>query len=268
MNKVDIKKDAITEHMESNMHLKLQYIPSKLSSMFINNIDQTLVVDSGMLTDTFNTAYGGIVTQKVANEVMQYYLQRKLPMAWWIGPFSAQNKDLEKNMQAAGFAKDELDIGMYCDLNKNDLKPYKIPDKLTIKECFNEKEFSDFGKVLASVFEPVCKYVEVFYEKVSTIPTQDRKNLRLLIGYVDDEPVATAVVFLSDVAGIYDVSTRPDMQRKGYGSAMFYKALKLAFDSGYKDIVLQASKDGLGIYKRFGFEEICEFNVWSNKDLL
>ncbi|KAF8818620.1 hypothetical protein [Rickettsia endosymbiont of Cardiosporidium cionae] len=42
---------------------------------------------------------------------MQYYLQKKLPVAWWIGPFSAQNKDLESNMQEAGFVHDELNIG-------------------------------------------------------------------------------------------------------------------------------------------------------------
>lgn len=268
MNQVNSKKDVITDLMESNIYLKLQYIPSKLSTMSIKNIDQTLVVDSGMPTDTFNTACGGIVTQKVANDVMQYYLKKKLPVAWWTGPFSAQNKDLEKHMQAAGFVKDELDIGMYCDLNKNNLKPYKIPDKLNIKECFNETDFSDFGKVLASIFEPRCEHVEIFYEKVSMIPIQERENLKLFVGYVDDEPVATAGIFFSNVAGIYDVSTRPDMQRKGYGSAMFYTALKIALDSGYKDIVLQASQDGLGIYKRFGFEEICEFNVWSNKEQL
>ena len=122
--------------------------------------------------------------------------------------------------------------------------------------------------MLASIFEPRCEYVERFYSKVSAISIKDRIKLRLFVGYVDDEPVATAAVFFSDVAGIYDVSTRPDMQKKGYGSAIFYSALKFARESGCKDIVLQASKDGLGIYKRFGFQEVCEFNVWSNKELL
>jgi len=268
MNHGEINKDVIIHAIEQNLNQKLQYLPSSIHNMFVDNIEQTKVVDSGMPTDTFNTAYGGIVTQKVAKDVMQYYLQRKLPMAWWIGPSSEKNKDLEKNMQDAGFKKDELDVGMYCDLNKNDLKPYKMPDNLNIKECLNENDFSDFGKVLASIFEPKCEHVESFYTKISAISIQDRVKLRLFVGYVDDEPVVTAAVFFSDVAGIYDVSTRPDMQKKGYGSAMFYSALKFARDSGHKDIVLQASQDGLGIYKCFGFEEICEFNVWSNKEQL
>ena len=268
MNLINSKKDAITGLIESNLHQKLQYIPSKLPDMSIKNISQTLVVDSGMLTDAINAAYGGIITERVAKDVMQYYLQRKLPMAWWLGPSSEKNKDLENNMRVSGFAHNKLDIGMYCDLTNYDTHSYKIPDKLIIKECFDKKDFSDFGRAFASVFKPRCRQVEFFYEKVSTIPIQDRDKLRLFIGYVNNEPIATAGVFLSDVAGIYHMSTCPDMQRKGYGSAMVYSALKYARDRGYKDVVLQSSQDGLGIYKRFGFEEICEFNVWSNKEQL
>ncbi|MDG2348471.1 MAG: GNAT family N-acetyltransferase [Gammaproteobacteria bacterium] len=268
MNLINSKKDAIIELIESNLHQKLQYIPSKLSSMSIKNIGQTLVVDSGIPTDTVNKAYGGIVTQKVANDVMHYYLQKKLPMSWWTGPFSAQNKALERHMQVSGFTHKKLGIGMYCDLVNNDLHSYKIPDKLIIKECFYEKDFSDFGKVFASVFKPRCAQIELYYKQVSTIPIQDREKLRLFIGCVDDEPVVTAGVFLSDAAYLCYLSTRPDMHGKGYGSAMFYTVLKSSLASGYKDIVLIAYQESLGICKRFGFEEICEFNVWSNKELL
>ena len=261
-------KDTIIQNMEQSMHQKLAYIPSKISTMYVNNIEQTLVVDSGMETDTFNIAYGGVVTKAVANSVMQYYLHKKLPMAWWIGPFSNAYEDLENNMLGAGFVHDELDIGMYCDLDQYNLEPYPIPEILTIKECSSDKHFTDFGNVLASIFEPTCEHVKNFYKKISSIPDQSRQNLRLFIGYVNDRPVSTAGVFITQMAGIYDISTHPEMQKKGYGSAMFYTALKFALDSGFKKIVLQASVDGLGIYKRFGFEEICEFNVWSNKERL
>jgi len=46
---------------------------------------------------------------------------------------------------------------------------------------------------------------------------------------------------------------------------MFYYALMEAKKLGLKQFTLQASSDGLNIYKRFGFEEICEFNVWNNQ---
>ena len=74
---------------------------------------------------------------------MQYYLHKKLLMAWWIGQFSNAYKDLENNMLGAGFVHDELDIGMYCDLDQYNLKPYPIAEILTIKECSSDKHFID-----------------------------------------------------------------------------------------------------------------------------
>ena len=41
MNLINSKKDAITGLIESNLHQKLQYIPSKLPDMSIKNISQT-----------------------------------------------------------------------------------------------------------------------------------------------------------------------------------------------------------------------------------
>ena len=56
------------------------------------------------------------------------------------------------------------------------------------------------------------------------------------------------------------------MRNRGYGSAMFYTVLKFALDKGFKQIVLIASSGALGMYKRFGFEGVCEFNLWSSED--
>ncbi|MGL9725232.1 MAG: hypothetical protein ACR5KV_00310 [Wolbachia sp.] len=44
---------------------------------------------------------------------------------------------------------------------------------------------------------------------------------------------------------MYDISTRPEMQRKRYGSAMFYTALKFAKNKDVKYVVLQASPNAL-----------------------
>lgn len=70
----------------------------------------------------------------------------------------------------------------------------------------------------------------------------------------------------TNVAGICDVFTCPDIQRKGYGSAMFCKALRFDIDAGFKEIILQSTPEGLGLYKRFGFEGMCEFSIWSNQE--
>jgi len=47
----------------------------------------------------------------------------------------------------------------------------------------------------------------------------------LYVGYVGDRPVATSMRFTSgDIAGIYVVATLPEFRRRGYASALTYRA--------------------------------------------
>ncbi len=76
----------------------------------------------------------------------------------------------------------------------------------------------------------------------------------LYVGYVDDEPVATAEVTLGGgVAGLFNISTIERCRRRGFGSAMTRRALADAREAGYQVAVLQAAPDGVGLYTRVGF---------------
>ena len=261
----DAAKERIVRDIEHNICQRMQYVQSRTASMKVHNINETLCVNSGLEVDIFNKSYGGVITEEVANNVMQYYLQRKLPMAWWVGPSSTQHKDWDKNMQNAGFVRSVMDVGMHYDVDKHVLEPRTIPDELVIEECIEGKDFTDFGEVMASI---LGDRVKGFYGYIGSLPEKSRDDIRLFVGRVDGRPVASVSVFCTNIAGIYDVFTCPDMQRKGYGSAMLYTALKFAIERGFKDIVLQSTPEGLGLYKRFGFEGVCEFDIWSNKDKL
>ena len=100
---------------------------------------------------------------------------------------------------------------------------------------------------------------------MADLPSNSIKDMVLFVGYENGYPVASSCLFLTEVAGIYDVATRPNKRKLGFGSALFYQALQEAKQRKYETAVLQASPDGLGIYKRFGFKEVCQFNVWCNK---
>lgn len=262
MDKEIVNQNIITS-IENNIRRKLQYIPSKLNSMKVIEISDTLLVDSGLPSDTFNTAYGGKISNDIAKKVMDFYKKNNTPMAWWIGP-SSEDKHMAECLQGAGFTHDEYDVGMVAEIFASQHK-YPALSNLEIKQCKVPKDFKDFGEVLSSIFEPIDEYVQIFYQKVCSINENVRKDLILFVGYDSGKPVATSALFLTDVAGIYDISTRPEERNKGYGSAMFCFALEYAQQHSFKLAVLQASPDGLNIYKRFGFKELCGFNVWSNK---
>lgn len=254
-------KESLME-MENNMREKFKYVASKLDTMRTENIKGISVVNTTLSSDTFNTAFGGHIEDHIAQEIFLYYKKTNQPMAWWIGPSSA-SEYTQKCLEKAGFVLNELDVGMVChpieDIN------YQFPEKLIIRQCTTLKDYNDFGEVLASIFNPPDEQVKVFYNKMATLSSEETKDMILFVGYEENRPVATSCLFITNVAGIYDIATRPEKRNLGYGSAMLYHTLMESKKRDLRRSVLQASPDGINIYKRFGFEEVCHFTVWSNR---
>ena len=262
-----MKKDTIQNHMESNIHDKLQYLPKKIDTMECTTIGNTSVTNCNMPTDTFNTVFSYEINEEEVKEVINYFQSKQLPMAWWLGPSAQKNSNATARMKNAGMVHDEVDIGMYCAVKDTKLDSMSVNPALEVKLCEYSEHFIDFGEVLSTIFDPVDEYVQRYYKIVSTLST-DMEKQKLFVGYVDGVAVTTGCVYLNEVAGIYDISTRPDQQKKGYGSTMFHAIMRFIKEENYQYATLQASEDGLNIYKRFGFTEICKFHVWSNKSML
>jgi len=78
------------------------------------------------------------------------------------------------------------------------------------------------------------------------------------VGIVGGEPAASSLIFFGvDAAGVYFVSTVPELRRHGLGSAVTAMALIEACRRGYDVAVLHATKMGYPVYRRLGFEEVC-----------
>ena len=82
----------------------------------------------------------------------------------------------------------------------------------------------------------------------------DHDPLTTLIGTVDGEPVSTALLAMSgDTAGIYNVATPPEHQRRGFGAALTWAAVQEGVRRGADRSILQASPPGLPVYERMGY---------------
>lgn len=84
------------------------------------------------------------------------------------------------------------------------------------------------------------------------------------LGYLDGEPVTAAVVAITgDVAGLYSVATLPAHQSKGFGEATVRYAIeRMRAERGIEKFVLQSSSEGLALYERIGFREVCRFTIY------
>jgi len=84
------------------------------------------------------------------------------------------------------------------------------------------------------------------------------------LGYLNGEPVtSTIMVITGDVAGLYSVATLPAHQHKGLGEATVRYAIEQTrAERGINKFVLQSSREGLGLYIRLGFREVCRFTIY------
>jgi GNAT superfamily N-acetyltransferase len=74
------------------------------------------------------------------------------------------------------------------------------------------------------------------------------------IGYQGESPVTSATLLLAGgIAGLWDISTPPDMRGRGYGEAITRHMLREAHERGCADAWVWSSQMGRGVYERAGF---------------
>lgn len=262
--KFSIETKKIVAAMEDNFLQKTTYFASCLPQyMEVLKINSVTLSNAKIPSDTFNIAIGGKLEKKNAEETIFAIAKHfdKLPMAWWFGPHS-NYEPYQEILQKAGFSHKEHDIGMSMKLNTLP-NNFEYSKDLKIQTVKNQKSLNDYAAVLTSIFSPPDRHIADYYSLVAKLNLNLERPMKLFLAYLEGQAVAiSACYFSQQVTGVYDVCTLPKMQKRGFGSAMTYHALQTAKKSGYELAVLQASPEGINIYKRFGFTETCSFNVY------
>ncbi|MBX4335400.1 GNAT family N-acetyltransferase [Candidatus Bartonella raoultii] len=91
----------------------------------------------------------------------------------------------------------------------------------------------------------------------------------MFVGYIKNSTVAICFCIKVDgVDGVYDIVTNPDFQKRGVGTLMTKIAIEHLKRKKCHVIGMQASNEGIGIYKKLGFINFGEFRVYSNKNMI
>ena len=248
--------------VERNLQQKLGAVSKQIPNGTIATLDTVQVVNSGFTSDTFNTAFGGDICESVVQVVQQYYRDIASPMAWWLGPSSLTGQH-HTILESCGLCLNEQAVGMTCHLHNHDYVDLDLSPGFSIKRCVSVDDYYAFGAVLSSIFDPIDESVKAFYQKIGESSRSVCPEMVYYIGYHEDIPVTTGALFLTDVAGIYDIATRPEYRRRGFGSALFRHLVNEAKRAKYESAVLVASAEGAGIYERTGFQKDCVVEEWS-----
>ena len=183
-------------------------------------------------------------------ETLLLFRQRGVPMLWHIGPQS--DPEVETLVTSAGLELDEEEPGMFAPLDTL-AQTAAAPTGLRIEPVRDLETLGRWVDILSG-----GRVVE------ETVPLRAALGLgasaacQHLIGYLDDEAVATAAVYRGRRASeIQHVVTLDQHRRRGIGTAITAAALELARRHGNGCAVLTASPDGEGIYSRLGFVTVC-----------
>jgi len=185
------------------------------------------------------------------------FRSRNVPMVWHTGP-TTRPADLGDRLLAHGLKRTGDEPGMALDLWTLPASvSASTPSTLTIERVAEMDRLREWAHTCSGAFGSVPGVAEarrsVEADLGLGVPWR-----RLYIGLLEEQPVATSLLFLgAGVAGIYTVGTVPAAREQGIGRAMTIAPLAEARALGYRVGVLHASPMGVGIYRRLGLREYC-----------
>jgi GNAT superfamily N-acetyltransferase len=137
-------------------------------------------------------------------------------------------------------------------------------------ECLimpTDQNLDDWMLPLIGAFESTNE-ITTFYKTCHKNALSNGAKLYHFSLYENYKPVTSITISIhGNVARIDDLGTLPDFQGKGYATAIMKCALKEARNLGANYCFLEASKDGLSIYQKLGFETLFgnkAFNLKAN----
>ncbi|HEX2536524.1 MAG TPA: GNAT family N-acetyltransferase [Chitinophagaceae bacterium] len=247
--------------IENNFDLHARYIPGRTPGMQVRENEWLSYTDSGLSCDTFNIIHirtGAGLPASVLEEAVHYYRQRAAAFTLWVS--SAQlNPSLEALLMESGLQRANTEPGMVLNLASLSLQEETHPHDLRLART--PQEISDFAEVVAANWNPPDLNVRAYYEQTTPSFLRNEHGIRLALCYLDAKPVSVIELFPSDneTVGLYSLATLESCRGKGIGSALLRFALRIAQTEGYRTALLQASEDGIGLYRRLGFAEQCVY---------
>lgn len=200
-------------------------------------------------------------------EISAAYAARQTGFLWWVAPFHTP-ADLPRRLLGAGLRLEGIAPAMAMDLA--DLpRREALPAGLEIVPVRDVGTLREFINVLALEMgvpegsqNPAARHHAALLEAIPPTLAAERVPLRYL-GLLDGRPVATSRVSIGGgVAGLYAVATLPDVRGRGIGRALTLAALEAGRSLGCRIGALQASDDGLPVYRRIGFRTMFEYAVY------
>jgi GNAT superfamily N-acetyltransferase len=192
---------------------------------------------------------------------LDHFTARGLPALWWQMP-STLPADIGTALAARSLAFGGTRPGMGVDLAAlPDAEAADAVPGLEIEIVADLPAYERWVDVFAASYGYTPEVATRYFALTSAAPLGPVLPARHYLGRLDGAPVAIATLFVAaGVAGLYHVGTLPEVRGRGVGRALALAPLLDARRLGYRVGVLFSSPMGLNIYRRLGFQTVCELS--------
>ena len=212
----------------------------------------------------FRSKFKEVNAEETIQEIIAKCRSNNVPMLFQVGP-NSEPDNLSSILEKNGFELSDEIPGMACEIQKLKLS-IEIPSGFKIKRVADESMVKIYMEVIKGVFGMPDVAVDGLTDFFTTIGFEENSPVQHFIGFLDEIPVATSLVVMGpQVAGILNVTTKPEARRKGIGTFITSFPLQFAKNRGYKIGVLTSSEEAFEMYKKMGFQEMCKIKryMWS-----
>ncbi len=251
----------MSKTIDNNFNLHTSKIPGMTKGMIVTRLPSLTYVDSGLSCDTFNIIHitnGFLLTEKELLDAVDYFRKNGRAFCIWVS-----NENLTSNVQAilnrASLKQQNKEPGMALDLSVH--KPFQNALYENIIIANTPQAVNDFAEVVACNWSPPDENIRKYFTMTTAAYADAANEVSLAIYYQDGMPVSVIEIFPSDeeTVGFYALATLSNYRGRGIGSTLMNFALKMSKENGFQTAVLQASEDGIGIYRRYGFRVVTEY---------
>jgi ribosomal protein S18 acetylase RimI-like enzyme len=226
----------------------------------VSSLAQSHISDklAWVITGVESNDYNGVARCRVAeNEVeevitdtLRRFTDSKLPFIWYTDS-SSQPADLTQRLEAHGCKRFTEGVCMGADLHAlKDTWPGVA--NLTVENVNDEAGLADWLNVWMTLDDGIREPRERLYASLGF--TKDAP-LRHYLARLEGRAVAVSQVFLGrEAAGLYCVTTLPELRRRGIGRAVVLAALNDAKAAGYRWSVLGPTVESVQMYEQLGFK--------------
>lgn len=192
-------------------------------------------------------------------ETVQYFRDKGVhTFTWWMDP-PLTASDWEPALTKYGFGLSKDTPGMAMDLQA--LNDPRQVNGLEIRAVRDEESLRTWAHIFTLGYGMPPDWEGIIFDVWLRLGLD--LPLRNYLGYLNGEPVSTSCLFIGGgAAGIYSVATLPEARGRGIGAALTLDPLLEAREMGFRIGVLQSSEMGFDVYKRLGFQHLCQIEYF------